>query len=230
MAIIFTIGFFLSKREPIGVVNPFALDPFDAVGSFAFQVALLVGILTYARALRWKSDPSKAGLARLILRGNILVLGAILLTLLADALAEFVQPFPPSYWGSVLIGDLAALFGLTLICGLLLVAAYWRVVLPAAPRTLTPADALDDLWTLVRWLVTKLARWLPRALVGWVHRATSARLFAKLPWLNPRCHPWRFAGALGAAGGFWASAGPIARGVAPIAGHRTFGDRDFYGS
>lgn len=130
MAIIFTIGFFLSKREPFGAVNPFAVDPYDAISSFAFQAALLAGILTYARALRWKSDPSKAGWARLILCGNILVLGAILLTLLADAMAEFVQPFPPSYWGSVLIGDLAALFGLTLICGLLLVAAYWRVVKP----------------------------------------------------------------------------------------------------
>jgi len=38
---------------------------------------------------------------------------------------------------------------------------------------------------------------LPRGIVEWVKRFDSNRFFARVAWLNPRTHPWRFACALG---------------------------------
>ncbi len=88
--------FMANKRGPLGEISPFADDPYDAVGSFAFQLALLVGALSYGRALRLREDPglapSSGALARLILRGDLLVLFAILATLLADTLAAIPNP------------------------------------------------------------------------------------------------------------------------------------------
>jgi len=52
LAVMFTAFFQVSKGGPFRDVNPFGLAPYDAVGSFAFQGALLLGILTYARVLR----------------------------------------------------------------------------------------------------------------------------------------------------------------------------------
>lgn len=41
------------------LINPSGVDPYDAVESFAFQGALLVGVLSYARALRPRDDPAR---------------------------------------------------------------------------------------------------------------------------------------------------------------------------
>ena len=37
----------------------------------------------------------------------------------------------------------------------------------------------------------------PTSVVDWVKRFNSDRLFARVQWLNPRKHPWRFTGAVG---------------------------------
>ena len=76
--VVFYLFFQINKGGPFRDVNPFANDPYDAVGSFAFQGALLIGILTYARVLRLREAPEQATKTRLILRGNVLVLSAIL--------------------------------------------------------------------------------------------------------------------------------------------------------
>lgn len=147
-AMLFYLFFQVNKGGPFREINPFGVDPYDAVGSFAFQGARLVGILTYARALRLWELPGLAARARLILRGDLVVFGRI---------------------------PIAA----------------------ASPSDLTPPDGIDNLWTLVRVPFVKAGAHLPRAVVAWVAGFNSDRLFARLPWIDPRPHPWRFACTLG---------------------------------
>jgi hypothetical protein len=196
-AVLFYLFFQVNKGGPFRGINPFGVDPYDAVGAFAIQVAILIGILTYARALRLWDDPAQAAKARLILRGNSLVLLVILITLIADAIAEIVRPFTPSYWGNVILVELTLMFLLASVCAIALVVAFKRIQTAAPPPDLTPADGIDDLWTLVRVPVARSSLVLPRGIVEWVKRFNSDRFFARVPWLNPRTHPWRFACALG---------------------------------
>jgi hypothetical protein len=196
-AIGLALFFQISKGGPFGDINPFGVDPYDAIGSFAFQGALLIGILTYARALRYQDDPAQSTKLRLILRGNILVLLAILITLIADAIAVILQPLPPSYWGTILLIALALMFILTLTGVVALIVVFKPIQTGAPPHDLTLADGMDDLWTLVRVPVTKASAALPRRFVEWVTRFRCDWLFMRLPWLNPRLHPWRFASILG---------------------------------
>jgi hypothetical protein len=196
-AVLFYLFFQVNKAGPFRNINPFGEDPYDAVGAFAIQVAILISILTYARSLRLWDDPAQAAKARLILRGNSLVLSAILITLIADAIAEIIHPLPPSYWGNVILVELTLMFLLASVCAIALVGAFKRIPTAAPPPDLTPADGIDDLWTLVRVPVARSSAILPRRIVEWVKRFDSDRLFARVPWLNPRTHPWRFACVLG---------------------------------
>jgi hypothetical protein len=195
-AIIFFLFFQINKHSPFVEANPFAVDPYDAVGSIAIQVALLISILSYARVLRLRDDPAQAK-ERLILHGNILVLAAIFITLCTDALAEFLQPVPPSSWRNILIVELVSMFLLTLICGLALWVVFRGIPATPPPTNLTPADAIDDLWSLVRVPVVKARTIFPLLMVEWVKRFSSDRVFTRLPWLDPRKHAWRFTAAVG---------------------------------
>jgi hypothetical protein len=71
----------------------------------------------------------------------------------------------------------------------------------AVPINLTPADGMDDLWTLVRAAARILDPVLPRSLDAWVSQFNSDKLFAKCRWLDARQYPWRFAAALSFAAG-----------------------------
>lgn len=214
-AIVFCLFFQLSKRGPFRDINPFGVDPYDAVGSFAVQVALLVGALTYARALRLLDAPGQATKLRLILRGNALVLFAILATLVADAVAELVSQFPSSYWGEVLLVGLVLMYLLILICAVALAVVFGRTQTFAPPRDLTPADGIDDLWGLPRVPLTRISAVLPRALVEGVERFTCDGLFSRLPWLSPRTHPWRFACVLGLLVGVGLASAQLQEGFPP---------------
>ncbi len=195
-AIIFYLFFQINKRSPFVDANPFAADPYDAVGSIAIQLALLISLLSYARVLRMRDDPTQAK-ERLILHGNILVLAALLITLCSDAIAIFIQPVVPSLWSNILIIELLSMFMLTFICGLALWAVFRGISTSSPPPNLTPADAIDDLWSLVRVPVVRGSKILPPAMVTWVKQFNSDRLFAHLQWLDPRRHPWRFTGTGG---------------------------------
>jgi hypothetical protein len=214
-AIVFYLFFQINKGGPFRDINPFGEDPYDAVGSFAIQGALLIGILIYARALRLWDAPPQAAKTRLILRGNLLVLSAILVTLSADAIAEVVRPLPPSYWGNVLLVELALMFVLALMCVMALTVVFRRIQAVSPPHDLTPADGIDDLWTLVRVPVMKAGAFLPRACVAWVKRFNSDWLFARVPWLSPRSHPWRFASALGLLVGMGLALAHLQEGLLP---------------
>lgn len=198
-ALLFGVFFQLNKGRPFRDINPFGDDPYDAVGSFAVQGALLIGLLTYARALRLRFEAGQAAKSRLIVRGNLLVLGAILITLIADTLAEVIGGTPASFWGMVLLAELLGMWLFTLGCSAVFAVVWRRIPKVSPPRDLTPADAIDDLWTLVRAPVIKLKRVLPHRLVDWVQRFDSDWLFARIHihWLNPRTHPWCFACAIG---------------------------------
>ncbi|HEY6307601.1 MAG TPA: hypothetical protein VI488_14205 [Candidatus Angelobacter sp.] len=192
-AIVFWKFFDITKHGDLGDISPFAQDPYDAVGSFAFQVALLVGALTYARALRL-TESCSAPRARLIVRGNVIVLGSITATLLSDVTALVLHPLPRSHWAYVLWLALGLMSLLTLVCLVALIVVLRGVHMPPPPPPyLTPADGLDDLWTPIRIAIVKVRRILPRRFVKWVTDFNSDALFARFSWGHPRRHPWRFA-------------------------------------
>jgi hypothetical protein len=195
-AIAFYLFFQINKRSPFVEDNPFAVDPYDAVGSIAIQVALLISLLTYARVLRWRDDPAQEK-GRLVLRGNILVLASIAITLFTDLVAEILQPMPPSMWVNILRLELGLMFLLTFICGLGIWMVFRGIQFTSPPSNLTPADAIDDLWSLARVPVIKGEAVFPPALVDWVKRFNSDMLFARLHWLDPRKHLWHFTAAVG---------------------------------
>jgi len=196
-AVMFYLFFQVNKGSPWVEANPFANDPYDAVGSIAIQAALLISILSYARVIRWRHDPAQATKARLILRGNMLVLAVIFITLCVDLIAEFVQPMFTSYWGNILRIELGVMFMLTFACGFALWVIFRGLWTEPPASNLTPADAIDDLWSLVRVPIVKDETIFPPVMVDWVKHINSDRLFTRLQWIDPRKHPWRFTSALG---------------------------------
>lgn len=215
LAFLFVLFFQVNKTGPFRQANPFLEDPYDAVGSFAAQGAVLVAALTCARGLRFLQDPSQASKTRLILRGDLLVLAAILLTLIGDAIAALTRPLAPSLWGTVLEVELVLMFLLTFLGGLALALVFTPQQIPSPPSGLTPADAIDDLWTLVRFTVGRMRRFLPWAWIRWVNDFNSDRLFMRLPTVNPRSHPWRFACVLGLLAGISLALVQLQEGLAP---------------
>jgi hypothetical protein len=196
IAIIFYLFFQVNKHSPFVEANPSAVDPYDAVGSIAIQAALLVSLLSYARVLRMR-DHSSQSKERLVLRGNILVLAAIFITLCSDVMAEFIQPMSSSVLSFILRIELGLMLILTAVCALALWLVFRGVPTSSVPPNLTPADAIDDLWSLVRVPVVKASSVFPPAMVEWVKRFNSNMVFAHLPWINPRHHPWRFTAVIG---------------------------------
>jgi len=194
---VFCLFFQIAKLAPFRNINPFGDDPYDAVGSIAIQVAFVAGALTCARALRLRETPEATLGTRLILRGNIVVLSAVMGTLIADAIAEFVRPMPSSYWGNVLTAALALMFLLAMLCIIALAVVFRGIPVTAPAANLTIADGLDDLLTLVRVPVMKARRILPPTLVQLVVSFNSDMFFTRFRQVNPRNYPWRFACALG---------------------------------
>ncbi len=89
LAAVFLLFFFASKHDPSWArVNPFAEDPYDAVGSFSFQFVLLMAALSLLRAFR----PYPAGVslhrqARVVACGLLAGLLAVVITCLVDVIA-----------------------------------------------------------------------------------------------------------------------------------------------
>jgi len=201
---------FFTRSAHLGDANPF---PDRYAGWFGFQVALLTAIVTFARALRLRESVAQASKARLILRGNIVVVSAVLIPLIADAAAECLNPIPPSDWGTILNWALLLMLALVFACVVALIAVFRRIRTPDPPLDLTPADGLDDLWTLVRISVIKARAILPARLVSWVRNFTTDQLFSR--WTTPRNHPWRFASALGVFVGLGLTVAHLQEGLPP---------------
>lgn len=215
ITIVFSLFFQISKAGQVREINPFLNDPYDAVGSIAVQVALFVSLLSYARVLRWSTDPAQEPKARLILRGDILVLMAIFITLCTDLAAEFAVPMPDSYWGAILRLELGGMFFLIIVCGVGLWSAIKAAPTMAPLSNLTLADAIDDLWSLVQVPVMRAGSLLPASISRWIQVMNSDRLFARLRWINPRKHAWRFTAFTGLLAGVLLILGQLQEGRPP---------------
>jgi hypothetical protein len=104
---------------------------------------------------------------------------------------------PASLLRNILIVELGGMFLFTVICGFVLWVVFKGMTTASPPPNLTPADAIDDLWSLVRVPVVRGGAIFPPPMVEWVKGFNCDRLFARLQWLDPRKHPWRFTGAVG---------------------------------
>ena len=194
-ALLFLAFFLLAKTAPFREVTPFREDPFDAVGSMAIQVAVLIGGLTWVRSLT-------LGRARpfqpvLILRGWVCVLAAIQITVAADAIAILLSPPAPMPEAGGLIWMLVLTAFVALLGDLAVLLGYRHTEAVAPPRNLTPADAIDDVLSVFQELAFAAHSFLPPSLVEGIRRLSSRRIFSRIPWVAPDRHPWRFASAVG---------------------------------
>jgi hypothetical protein len=83
LAALFTYFFFTAKHDPaLAAASPFANDPYDAVGSAGFQLALFAALSALARAFR-----PGARQPITVLRGGAVSILAMEVTLLGDLIA-----------------------------------------------------------------------------------------------------------------------------------------------
>jgi len=205
--VMFWALFQLSKKTPVQAITPFADDPYDAVASIAFQVALLLAVLNVARVVhRGAAGPQ----GRYIMRGNLLIVLSVAVTLAVDVIAIVQRPgmLDGSLWSKALIGGMLLLTAMMLISAAALIRAQgFTSQLPAEtivnPRGVL-ADAIEDILVLITWPAAWLIRRIgwPKALLVlpqtlWI-RAEEMPLIS---WVHPRQHPWRFAVMLGLGAG-----------------------------
>ena len=89
LALLFAFFFDFTKHNPLfAPLNPFAEDPYDAIGSFSFQAILFLGALSLFRAFRpyRKAQPSDEQKLFLV-RTQVTIILSILVTLLGDLIA-----------------------------------------------------------------------------------------------------------------------------------------------
>jgi hypothetical protein len=117
---LFLVFFNVSKHYPALVkVNVFIEDPYDAVGSFGIQLAVLSALVSFVRILR----PYPKGIASdnlmLILHGSAVSLFSIAVTLAADTIALFryLPEWPISSAGWLLAVCVGGLMVLTALAG-----------------------------------------------------------------------------------------------------------------
>jgi hypothetical protein len=227
----FTVFFFAAKHQPsLARVAPFGDDPFDAVGSFAIQAAVVAAALSALRAMR---SYGGAGIpdaqVSLILRGNIIALLAVFVAAISDLIAMLRHP---DAWLQMPVGrDLG--LGLSIIAlaaggaAVLLARRAGGALLVAAPARGPSAAAITVAGAAMLWLYPEAWR---RGGVGAILTAMfgMALLFAETWALSRvlvpgapgesedllddlhapdrvvrwlRAHPWRFALWIAVAGG-----------------------------
>jgi hypothetical protein len=229
-ALAFWVFFQASKLSVFAGANPFAEDPVDAIGSIGFEVAVVAGLLSLARAVRIvRSGALDDHRPRLILRGAAIVLMSLGTTLIADGIREVQQPgWDVSVWGKALILGLVVLALLGVLTALALIqAARSMAALPPARSSNGSGwlgEALEDVF-LVAWRpLVGLARWVPplghitRWAEGLWRGPLALRLRAALAWASPRTRPWRFALLAGLAAGIALSAAHATEGLPPDLG------------
>jgi len=115
LTLVFWIFFDASKHDPtLMKANVFVQDPYDAVGSFGIQLAMLSALISFVRILRPYPQGITLNHLLLILRGNAVALLSIAVTLTADmiAMVRYLSEWTSSSTGwilALLIGGLMAL-------------------------------------------------------------------------------------------------------------------------
>ncbi|MGD0993857.1 MAG: hypothetical protein ABR998_15450 [Gemmatimonadales bacterium] len=163
-------AFFFAAKHRVGLVRlaPFAEDPYDAVGSFGFQLALVAALISLLRgARRYDRAGIPAPQAVLVLRGSITALLAVFVTMQADAVALLRHP---RVWAHSPIG-------FTLTLGLVIVA-------------------LASLWG-AGLLGMALRRVAPESRIAWVRGATIVAANAALLAVYPETWRRGLVGAIG---------------------------------
>jgi hypothetical protein len=118
-AVVFYLFWQISKQQPaLSHVNPFAVDPYDAVGSFSTQVALFAATLSVIRAFRpYQPDTALEPQIRHLVRAEYITCLSVAITLVTDVVAMLRHPdvwvgFPAGYLLAVLMGGMALLTAL----------------------------------------------------------------------------------------------------------------------
>ncbi len=159
LAVLFFLFFQVSKHNlSLARGNPFADDPYDAVGSFSSQFVIMVAALSVMRAFR--PYPPGSCLQRqsgLVASGQLMVLLAVAITCITDgiAMARHTKMWLGSSAGSILLAAVACLCLWVTVEGALLFRT-----LPSAGRT--PARWCSAV--LVSVLVVSVAVWYPESL------------------------------------------------------------------
>ena len=99
LSAVFTVFFLASRHNPIfSTVNAFAKDPYDAIGSFGYQLALFASLLSVVRVFIARgSGELSASQKLLVIRGCTVSVQAVAVTLAAEMVAMFRNP---SLWVS----------------------------------------------------------------------------------------------------------------------------------
>lgn len=138
LALAFFAFFDVTKHDPLlAAINPFADDPYDAIGSFAVQAGIFLGLLSLLRAFRPFQAGAPSEEQRLfLLRAELAAVLAVVITLVGDGVALARHT---SLWlGSAAGVRLCALIGGLLLCavatGLLVYRAARNAGGPARAR------------------------------------------------------------------------------------------------
>jgi len=153
LSIIFYLFFDFCKHAPtLGVTNPFAEDPYDAVGSFGIQLAIVSTVLTLLRAFRpYSQKEVVAGQVLLLLRSEMVALLSVIVTLSADSigLGRAVLRnggFPAAGSLTVLVGGMALV---TLAAGWFVIQVAQSAEVPSTRRPIRRAGIISGLAILV---------------------------------------------------------------------------------
>src|SRR5579875_1199159 len=100
-AVFYWLFMFAKHNSYLRDLVPFGEDPYDAVGSFACVVGALLSIVALVRAyFPYRGGPD--GLQRLyLIRAQVAVVLAVLITAAADATAmvRYPRQWYPAFWG-----------------------------------------------------------------------------------------------------------------------------------
>src|ERR1051325_6208544 len=128
-----------SKHIPfLAIINPFADDPYDAVGSFGIQLSFFAAAISLFRAFRpYLAKEIPANQLLLILRGETVALLAIFVTVSADsvALLRYGAMWKSSPAGWILVGLISVLILLTIVVSLQLYRIVGKLSLSFANRS-----------------------------------------------------------------------------------------------
>src|SRR2546426_172072 len=119
LAALFYLFWQISNQQPALLhVNAFAVDPYDAVGSFSTQVALFTATLSVIRAFR-PYQPKRAVDVQIrhLVRAEYITCLSVAITLVTDVVAMLRHPsvwvgFPAGYLLAALMGGMAFLTAL----------------------------------------------------------------------------------------------------------------------
>ncbi len=146
LAVLFYLFFQISKQNPaLSQVNAFAEDPYDAVGSFGVQLALLTAFLAMVRAFRpYQSNKVLDDQKWLLLRAEYVTCLAVAVTLATDVVAMIRHP---SLWIDYSAGQLLAVLSggmilLTVLVGWLIRSSARTIIVPPAQGTWLRAIAI----------------------------------------------------------------------------------------